>query len=210
VKFSSNGVLIALIVATATAIGGLCLRKFWGDNNALSAVPIIQVFITFFTGWWFWNRIRYTDTRGAPKPGVYSVLFSSIILLTGLMCFFFVGNPTWFALLAILLLLATEKDIEIIISQKRLLKIQRNEGELIIRWRKYIVVHHWYSILRDLSMCFWWIVAGLQLYIFGTLTTSSFLCFAVPYILLVLGWWLLKNSALEKEAFDLGLPEVTD
>jgi hypothetical protein len=209
-KFSSGAGLITVIVATAAAVGSLCLRKYLGNPNALSVVTITQVFTTFFTGWWFWNRIRYTDIRGVPKPGVYSILISSIILLTILTSFFFTDTPAWFALLAISLLLAAEKDIEIIRFQKRLMKSQRNENELIIRWRKYMVVHHWYSIMRDLSMGFWWIIAFLLLYVFGTLTTSSFLCFAIPYILLVLGWCLIKNSALEKETADLGFSEATD
>ena len=78
-KFSSSGVLIALIVATASAIGSLWLRSCFGEKAVLSIIPVSQVFITFWTGGWLWYRMRYTDFRGSPQPGIYSILFSSAI-----------------------------------------------------------------------------------------------------------------------------------
>lgn len=205
IKFPTGKVFWALISATVISFASLFYRSKINPDITVSILTVVQIIITFVTGYWYYARMEYTDRRGVPKPGPLSNLASSVIAVTGLLAFYAYGTPWWFWLLSLVLVLGAEKDGEIIFAQQRILNTQQ-EDDLIQRWRKYIRVHHWYSILRDLSMSMWWLLCGVSIYTFhNTDADAIFLWFAIPYVILVLGWTVLKCSTFEQEVLQFGL-----
>lgn len=195
VKFPTGSMLLPLVVLAAGGFGSLFLRSQAGDQDTLSLVSGGQIITTFITGFWYCVRIVGTERRGGVSSSIVGVFFSAIIAITFITCFFVAGTLWWFILTAAVLALAIEKDIEAIIGQRRSL----GGGELEHRWRTYMTTHHWYSVIRDLSMSCWWLLAAFFAYGFRTPINATFLLFAVPYVVLVIGWIFLTEATSKKE-----------
>jgi len=195
VKFPTGSILLTLVILTASGFGSLFLRSHAGDQDALSFVSGFQIITTFITGFWYYVRIVGTERRGGVSSSIVGVFFSAVIAITFIICFFVAGTLWWFILTATVLALAIGKDIEAIIGQRRSV----GGGELEHRWRRYMTTHHWYSVIRDLSMSFWWLLAAFFTYGFQTPIKATFFLFAVPYVVLVIGWILLTESTYKKE-----------
>ncbi len=164
----------------------------------LNSVTGIELGVTFITGFWYAIRFHYTKTIGAPRAGIIGKLFTALIAVVGLGSYFIVGHKFWFLGIVIVLVLGIQKDFEIIITQRR---IQQGLSQRE-RWRsQLIVMHHWYSAIRDLSVSAWWLIYGVQLLVTSHGPTLELLVlFALPYSLLVIFWCVIKEQTHNIEA----------
>ena len=181
---------VGAVVAGALGSFAFLLQSTGASGDLL--VPIGRIVVTLTTGLWFSFRIHYTLKRGAPAPGFVSLLFTAVIALAGLSCFLLITSTAWFASHAAALALGAQKDLEVSSAQKvraadpKLSRAMSASAQLISS-------HHLYSVLRDLSLSFWWLIYGLVLLRSNAHEHDLILAFGLPYILLVVFWGILKD-----------------
>ena len=188
--FDSKWVIASVIVAFLAALSAI-IKGAFQPKGTLDVALVGETTVTFFTGMWYWVRYHYTESATPKQKDFLSLFFSILIALTGLSCFAFAGYGSWFVAHAAVLCLGTEKDYEIIRHQKRIrctLDETAHAG-----WKADLLVqHHWYSIVRDISMALWWIVYGIAVAQFAVPADKAILVFGIPYVILVMAWCYIK------------------
>jgi len=189
---SATWVFTAVIGGAVLALGRLL------DKDMLSIHTGIQLAITSFTGFWYAIRFHYTKEIGAPHSGTIGKLFTMLIALAGLAGFYLVGRPDWFVAQSVVLALGTQKDLEIILGQRRL---RREPLSKLKGWRSRLIeMHHWYSAVRDVSMAAWWAIYGVLENHPPAGSVSIDALFGFPYLFLVVLWCVVKERTHETEA----------
>ena len=111
--------------ATLNAITGIGLaypliRSLLPNFDVLNHTHIGQYLITWATGVWFWIRYHFTESATTRVKGFPSLACTILLMMVGLACFPLSEFQFWFLPHAIVLILAVEKDIEVMVFQRRL------------------------------------------------------------------------------------------
>jgi len=193
------GWVLTAVVLGFVAAGRILARPLLGEEGSVTTQGIGQAAITFATGMWYYVRYAYTVKSTAVR-GPFSLLFTVLIALSGLLCFVVVTNYRWWSfLLSMTLFLGTVKDLEIIHFTRKDMPTRTAENREAVLAGELRLLHHWYSIIRDVSMGFWWSTYGLAITLAGTEPDTAILLFGLPYVLLVLAWSFLKHYTLLSE-----------
>ena len=192
---SSKGFWVFTAVVAATIAAVMANIKAGTLNLTTGA----RLTASAMTGIWYSVRFYYTSDIAKKQNRFIALLFTFVIAVCGLLSLAVVDKDYWFCLLAGTLLLGVEKDYEIIHDLRHHVK-----GDMDFRsgrgWRARLVsFHHWYSIVRDLSMAFWWMIYGVASWKLGFTHRLAAPLFAVPYVFLVLTWCIVKDKTAAVE-----------
>lgn len=91
-------------------------------THMLTAPNLTEWTTTFATGIWYSLRFRYTVATIPCDQTTLSLFFTAITAACGLTTLFLVSTDAWSIVLAVTLLLAIEKDLEIIVHHKNLIR----------------------------------------------------------------------------------------
>lgn len=184
----------------ATVFAGT-VTSLWYHINAgtLNWITVSRLAATTFTGVWYSLRFYYTTDLAKSQTRFISLAFTFVIALCGIMSLFTINKPYWFVILAATLLLGIEKDYEIIHDLRRqIVAAPRRSNSRV--WRNRLVVyHHLYSMVRDMSMAFWWLIYGVAGIYLDFNHRMGATLFATPYIILVILWCIIKDQTADVE-----------
>ncbi len=193
--------VIAIVVGILIASIAAWINASVTKSGRLTLPLVAETFLTFLTGVWYWIRYHYTESVTGEQKPFFSLAFTIIIAVAGLSCFATAGRWFWFMTHAAVLLLGTEKDAEIMSYQRRRIGRARNSKNSTKEWQaRLLMLHHQYSMVRDLSMCLWWVAYGVSFTVFGLDQRASLGLFGIPFVFLVIAWCSIKVRTFHAES----------
>lgn len=184
-----SGVVLGVIFGIGLAYP--LIRSLLPKLDFPNYTHIGQYFVTWATGIWFWVRYHFTESATTRVKGFPSIGCTILIMMIGLVCFPLSEFWFWYVPHAIVLTLAVEKDIEVMVFQRRLARSSKKGS--VRKWKTaMLALYEWYAIIRDLSMAAWWGIYGVICFHYGLRSDIGVLLFGIPYVFCVVAWCTIK------------------
>ena len=186
-RFTIPSLFVFGLVFTLCALGARTISMIYWEQG-FSITYFGRIAISLVTAFWYCWRYHGYCNLTPEKQNIITLFFFTLIAL----CFVFsVIWPFkyWYILYSAILLLGTEKCIEIIYYRQK--GAQDETNNLAKQKNQILVFTQHISIIRDLTFAFWWVLYGIViLNCDETLSDNMTMFFGLPYILLV-AWYCI-------------------